>query len=116
MILEFVGSYSGLISVSERMQHTFASLSVFGKALYVVSSLAKLSGAVALFLLRREAFFLFTVGLSADVIGLMWQIPQLTFSSTAHLAFVLIGGMISLFIAVAIWFYSWKLMKRGVLT
>ena len=110
----FVLIYSGKIPVNPAGQNYLASLTAFDLVVSGAIAICKLIATTLLFMLRRQAFHLFT---TAFIIGFV-----LTFYHAITKGWVqalggsgLVGAMIGYAISVSIIIYSFRLGKRGIL-
>ena len=92
-----------------------SSLTGLDYGVSLLIGLANLLGAVALFLLRKVAFYLFVTAFGANLLLTAWH--------SATKGWVAAWGGLGLFsiligwaVIVAVCVYSWKLVRRGVLT
>lgn len=113
-LLSFYLIWSGAITVSQPQRAYFAGLTVLDYLATIITGLLNLSGAIALFLLRRLALYLFLGGFSA---GLVLSVAQaLTLDWVAALpSGGLIGAILGWLIAIGIILYAWRLARAGVL-
>ena len=113
-LLSFYLIFSGSIPLMTAQRAYFEALSSVDMLLTFLIGLVNLSGAIALFLLRRVAFHLFVGALVASTILTVWHAATKGWIQAlggAGFLGVIIGyGMI-----VAVCVYSWKLMKQGTL-
>ena len=114
-LLSFYLIYTGTITLTPAMQAYFDSLSTFDYSITILTGTANFFGAITLFLLRKQAFYLFSGALCAGIL--------LTISHTICKGWAtaiggsgLIGMLISWGIALAVITYSKKLIKRGLIT
>ena len=76
-------------------------------------NLVILSGATTLFSLRRMAFYLFAAACAMTYIGIVWLLYEGMPSVMPYGMFFIV--LTHLIILSCSCYYSWKLMKRGVL-
>lgn len=116
-LLGMIQVHSGRLPLSPAQKEYFESLSFFDIALTLTCSIVILCGTFALFLLRRIAFHLFVMGLILSAVDHVWDLV-VKLGQPGGLA----GGGDTLHVVVyygfvlAACFYSWKLLKKGVLT
>jgi len=106
---------SGFIPIAPASKAYFDSLTVFDYALSITVGVLNLSAAVALFLLRKQAFPLFSIVLAINIMFVSWHIA--TKGAIAVIGGTgLFGVVIGNGILLAVCIYSRHLAKAGVLT
>ena len=105
---------SGAIPLTAEEAKYVRSLTPFDYAVTGASSILNLAGAIALFRLRKIAFYLLT---AAFVVGIVGTLPHV---GDASFAAALGGpGFIGMLVGYALWgavcVYAWRLKARGVL-
>lgn len=95
-------------------QAYFNALTPIDYILTVITGLANVSGAIALFQMRRMAFYLFTTGLTLSILLTVWHIASKGWlQAMVGSRLGSIGGFV---LSAVICIYSWRLIRRGVLT
>ncbi|HEX9758209.1 MAG TPA: hypothetical protein VGB26_10485 [Nitrospiria bacterium] len=107
--------FSGLISLGPEEQAFFDSLTLFDHALTVLITFLHLLGAIALFLLRKDSFYVFSGAFVLNMGSTLWQ------ASTKELAEAtggtgVLGIALGLGIGLIICIYVWRLWTKGVLS
>ena len=92
----------------------FDNLTALDYSFTILMVLANLTGAIALFLLRKHAFYFFTGALTLNILMSVWHTVSKGWVQ-AMSGPGLVGSLIGLGIAVAICIYSYRLTKSGVL-
>ncbi len=117
-LLGMIQVHSGMLPLSPAEKEYFESLSLLDIGLTLACSLVILCGTFALLLLRRVAFHLFVIGLILSAVDHIWDLVTgvelsgvLASRSDTTLRAVVYYGIV-----LAACFYSWRLMKKGVLT
>lgn len=106
---------SGRVTLEPAMKAYLESLTAIDIGLSILIGLAGLTGAVTLFLLRRQAFYFFSVSLGFNLLQTIWHI----LSKGAIQALRgpgTVGMFFGLALVIAVCAYSWRLVKRGVLS
>ena len=106
--------YSGAVPLTSEQAAYLHSLSVFDHAVTGVSALLNLSGAIALFLLRKEALYLFGTGFVVIIVTTLLHAIFKGFLSALGGPGVW-GMLIGLGIVAAVCWYTSRLKVRGVL-
>jgi hypothetical protein len=106
---------TGAIPLSAIQEAYFNSLTGADYGLTIFIGLANLLGAVALFLLRKLAFYLFVTAFGANLILTVWHMVTKGWVAAIGGA-GLVGAVIGWVLLAAVCIYSWKLIQRGVLT
>jgi hypothetical protein len=114
-LLSFYLIDTGGVPLNAAQEAYFSSLTGVDYGLTILIGLANLSGAVALFLLRKLAFHLFAAAFVGNLL--------LTASQTLTKGWVaaiggpgFVGAVIGWALLIAVCIYSWRLVQRGVLT
>ena len=106
--------YSGKIPLQPAQKAYFESLTFVDMSLTILIGLTNLIGAVLLFRLRKQSFYLFAISLVANLSMTAWHI-----FSKGFIAAMPSGGLIGMLIGwgmlVAVCVYTKKLEKTGVL-
>jgi hypothetical protein len=108
--------HTGRLPLPPAQKEYFESLSFFDIALTLACSLIILCGTFALFLFRRIAFHLFVIGLILSAVDHVWYLvvrlgPSGGLASGGDTLHVIVYyGFV-----LAACFYSWMLIKKGVL-
>jgi hypothetical protein len=116
-LLSLYIAFSGSIPLTPEVKAYFASLTRFDWALAVTQGVVTLSAAIALFLLRKAAYYLFCGAVTIALVTTVWQTlarPWLTALGSMRGATT--GAVLGLGIILAVFLYSRKLMKEGRLT
>jgi hypothetical protein len=106
--------YSGAIPLTPAQEQYLGSLSSLDRAVSFTIAAINLSAATFLFLLRRHAAPLFTLGLSISVLTGIWH--ALYQGWPAAVGGSVSGTLIGWGISLAVCLYAWRLVQRGVLT
>lgn len=113
-LLSFYLINSGAVAVPEATKAYLDSLTAMDYTFSILIGLANLSGAVALFLMRKAAYLLFLVSLGANVLMSVWH----AISRNMLEAFVS-GGAVGMVIGwgmqLAVCLYAKRLAKKGLL-
>jgi len=112
--LSFYLVYAGAVHVNDAQAAYFSHLSAVDYVIALATTLLSLAGAVALFLLRRPAPFLFIAAMAVGFIITVWHVATkgwLNAIGGAGLIGTVIGWTIGLWICT----YSWQLLKEGML-
>jgi hypothetical protein len=105
---------SGSVPLTPAMSHYVATFGAFDYALLALSTLAGLSAATALLLLKRSALYFFFVVLALQLFAVwLYATPEryAVLGSYAYLTSIWRTA-----VRIAIILYCWRLIKRGVLT
>ena len=113
-LLSFYLINSGKIPLRPAQKTYFESLTFIDIGLSILNGLANLIGAVLLFCLRKQAFYLFAIALATNLLMTAWYIVSKGFIA-AMPSGGLIGMLIGWGILVAVCVYIKKLEKAGVL-
>ncbi len=105
----------GKMTMTNLERPFYENWTFFDYAIRIFISLIDLIGAVAFLLLRKAAFYLFTAALIVFVISTVREFIKGTFQSM-HVTASIIALVIGYGITIAIWLYSWKLLRKGILT
>ncbi len=109
---------SEVLPLTEAQASYLADLSVVDDGVNVLGSLINLWAALALFLTRKEAPYLFSAGIALGALTVLWHI--LTKGWAAW--FAAVGGyglvLVMLDWGIVIWIcvYSWQLLRQNALT
>jgi len=113
-LLSFYLVSVGSIPIAGPVKVYFESLTTFDHILTVAIVLANFLGAIALFLLKKIAFYLFTGALIGNFLVTIWY----ALSKGWLVAFggrVVFATLIGWALLVAVCIYLWNLKKKGVL-
>lgn len=113
-LLLFALVYSGLLPVTPDPAAYYRNLSIFDWVVTVLSGLLHVGGAIAIFLLRKIAFYLF----SAAFVLVILEILVHTYTSNFIDALGgpgAVGTLLVYGILLAVCIYAWRLSSRGVL-
>ena len=113
-LLSFYLIYSGAIPLQPEQKAYFARLTSVDYSLTILLGITNLIGAVALFFLRRIAFYLFVGVLVLNSVMTLWHVLFKDWA-TAMGGAGLFGMLIGYGLIVAVCLYAWKLKKSGVL-
>lgn len=114
-LLSFYLAKTGTVSLSAAQAAYFNNLSGVDYGLTILIGLANLIGAVALFLLKKLAFYLFSTALGANLLLTAWHTVTKGWLSAMPGA-SLVGAVIAWGLLIAVCAYSWRLIQRGVLS
>lgn len=106
---------SGGVPLTPEQQQYFDNLSTFDYASSIAIGLLNVAGAVALLLLRKEAFPLFAGSLGLNILVTIWHALAKNWLEAIGQS-GLVGVFIGLGIAAAVCFYAWHLKRTGVLS
>ena len=113
-LLSFYLIWSGAIPLEPAQRAYFDRLTLIDHALTIVVGLLNLSGAIALFLLRRIARNLFLSSLGMSLILAAWQAATKGWvEAIGGAGFV--GVLIGYALLIVVCIYAWHLSKEGVL-
>lgn len=107
--------YSGSVPVSAEARAYLDSLSFFDHAATVFTATMNLLGAVALFLLRKAALYLFCAGLLANTSLFVWHMVNRDLGVALGGAGVS-GALVGWSVLALVCLYAWRLTKSEVLT
>lgn len=107
--------HSGKILLQPAQKAYFARLTSIDMGLTIFLGLTNLTGAVLLFYLRKQAFYLFTIALAANLLTTLWHIFNKGFIA-AMPSGGLMGMLIGWGILVAVCMYTKRLEKAGILS
>lgn len=114
-LLSFYLIGTGTIPLNAAQEAYFSSLAGLDYGLTILLGLANLFGAIALFLLRKVAFYLFVTAFGTNLLLTAWH--TVTKGWVAAIGGAgLVGAIIGWGLIIAVCIYSWKLIQRGVLT
>lgn len=113
-LLSFYLVLSGAIPLELQQKEYFDSLSIFDYGYTIAIGLLNLTGAIALFMLRVIAFYVFSSALALNILATIWNIVSKGWLEAIGNS-GLVGMLIGLGIAAGVCLYSFNLMKRGVL-
>jgi hypothetical protein len=113
-LLSFALIRAGAVPLSAAQIAYFDSLGVLDYVLSIGIGLANFSGAVALFLLRRVAFYLFASALTANLLTTLWHVVTKGWVAALGGAGV-VGAVIGLGLLFGVCVYSRRLLQLGVL-
>lgn len=114
-LLSFYLIGSGVIPLTSEQQTYFHSLSTLDYGTAILGGLLNLSGATALFLLRKVALPLFGSAFVLNLLATVWNIVSKNWMEAIGTS-GLIGTFIGMGILAAIVLYTRGLINRGVLT
>jgi hypothetical protein len=114
VLLSFFLIYSGAIPLNEAQKAYFQSQTFFDHASTVVIGASNLTGAVLLFLLRKQAFHFFVAAFSVGLALTLYQIAAKNWLGAIG-GPGLVGAMIGWGISIAIILYSKRLTTRKLL-
>jgi len=107
---------TGAIPLAPVQRAYLESLSAVDWAFSIAIALVYLIGAVAIFLLRRAAFYLFTFALIATILQTLWHVATKSYVAAMGGAGVVGIGMVTgLGLVFAVCLYCRRLIRRGVL-
>jgi hypothetical protein len=113
-LLSFYLIWSGVIPLAPAQKAYFDQLTLFDYGQSIVVGLLNMTGAVALFLLRRIALAFFLSGLGLGIISVVWHA-----ATKGWIAAIggpgLVGVLLGYVIVIAVCAYVWRLSKTGVL-
>jgi len=114
-LLSFYLINTGAVPLIATQKEYFGRLTGLDYGLSVIMGLANLIGAVALFFLRKVAFYLFATALGANLILAAWHTATKGWvAAIGGAGFV--GVVIGWVLLTVVCIYSWRLVQRGVLT
>lgn len=114
-ILSFALVLSGAVSVPPEQRAYLQSLSTFDWVVTVLTGALNVAGAIAIFLLRKVAFYLFSAAFVLVILQTL--VHTVTTSFIAALGGSgAVGGLIGYGILFAVCIYAWRLRARGVLS
>ncbi len=114
-LLSFYLILSQTIKITPAQEAYFRSLSSFNIDVTLVIGLGNIAGAIALFLLRRIAFYFFTTSLAVSILLSIWHAVAKGWVQALGNSGIM-GGIMGYGISAVVCFYSWKLIKKGILT
>jgi hypothetical protein len=114
MALSFVRLYTGGLPLTPAQAHYFQSLSTFDVVASLTIQLIHVTAVVLLFLMRKQAAYLFPAGL---VIGLVLTgFHAVTKGWVAAMGEAgLVGMLIGWGVGIAVCLYVWRLLRRHML-
>ena len=112
--LSFYLVFSGAVPLTPSQQSYFGNLTPFDFWLTILLGVANFTGAIALFLLRRLAAYLFSGALVLNVLMTIWHAAEKGWFAAMSVS-AGVGALFGLVIALAICLYAWKLARAGVL-
>lgn len=113
-LFSFYMIYSGALPLPPEQARYFASLTALDYFFTVATACLSIAAVIALFLLRKAAFYLFLAGLGLDIVLSVEQLIANDLPAALGLA-GLVGAAFGWVILGAICYYTWRLKKRGVL-
>jgi hypothetical protein len=102
--------FSGALRLPAREAQFYGSFTFINFVGVGLSAVLGLASLIQLFRMRRSAPYLITAGFLVGLIKQLWYRPELT-----RLGHGLVLPLISQIIALLIVFYSWRLLRRGLL-
>jgi len=112
--LSFFLVFSGAIPVTPEVAAYIINLSAFDWVITALTGLLNVAGAIAIFRLRKVAYYLFTA--TFVLVTLQTLVHIVTTNFVAAIGGPgLIGALIGYGITLAVCIYAWKLKARGVL-
>ena len=114
-LLSFYLIGSGSIPLAPEQQAYFQSLSALDYATAIAGGLLNLSGATALFMLRKVALPLFGSAFVLNLLATIWNLVSKNWAEAIGTP-GLVGAFIGMAMLGAICLYARNLIKRGVLT
>lgn len=114
-VVSYAVVFSGFFPTTQAQQQYFASLSFFDHALTAVVLLLNLSGAVALFRLKKQAPVFFSAAFALGLATVVYQWCAKDWFAAVGIS-GLIGAVIGWAISIAIIVYALRLRKEGVLS
>lgn len=113
--LSFYLVLGGVLALNPAQKAYFQRLSAFDYLFVILLGLITLSAAVTLFLLRKQAVRLFFAALGLNGIMTIWHsIAKGAFSAIGRPGAA--GAVLGLVVLFAVYLYSWKLARAGILT
>jgi|SRR5438445_628309 len=113
--LSFALIYSGAISLAPEQATYLRNLSTFDWAVTVLSGLLTAAAAIAIFLLRKISFYLFSVAFALGILQTL--VHTITTNFVAAIGGPgAIGALIGYAILLAVCIYARRLSARGVLS
>jgi hypothetical protein len=106
---------TGAVTGNAEQEAYFSSLTVVDYGLTILIALANLLAAVALFLLKKIAFYLFLTAFGANLLLTAWHTATKGWVAAIGGA-GLVGALIGWILVIAVCIYSWRSIQRGVLT
>ena len=114
-VLSFALVYSGAISVTPEQGAYLRNLSTFDWVITVLTGALNVAGAIAMFLLRKIAFYLFSAAFVLVILQTL--VHAITTNFLAALGGPgAVGALIGYGISLAVCIYAWRLRARGVLS
>ena len=114
-LLSFYLINLGAVPLNAAQKAYFSSLTGVDYGLTILMGLANLIGAVALFFLRKVAFYLFVTAFGVNLLLAAWHaVTKGWVAAIGGSGFV--GTVIGWALLIAVCIYSWRLIQRGVLT
>ncbi len=114
-LFSFYLVYSGKVLLQPAQKAYFASLTFMDLGLSILVGLTNLFGALLLFFLRKQAFYLFVISLTFNLLITTGQIFNKGFIQALPSGGI-VGMLIGWGILVAICVYTKRLEKNGVLS
>jgi len=112
--LSFFLIFSGVFPVTPEQATYFGNLSVFDWAITALTGSLNVAGAIAIFLLRKIAFYLFSAAFVLVILQTLVHTITTNFV-TALGGPGAVGALIGYGILLAVCVYAWNLKGRGVL-
>jgi len=114
-LFSFYLIFSGKISIEPAQKAYFDSLTPLDHGITIILGFFNLTGAVTLFLLRRQALYFFTGSFAVNILMTVWH--SLSKGWVAAIGGPgLVGVIIAWGLLIAVCLYSRRLIKAGVLT
>jgi hypothetical protein len=107
--------YSGKVVVSDAQAAYFAGLTGWDHLISAMQGILSVSGAVALFAMKRPAPYLFSANMVLGAGVTVWQIVTKGWMDAIGVSGA-IGALMGWTILIAVCIYAWRLLKKGWLT
>jgi hypothetical protein len=105
--------HSGAIPLTPEQQQYFGSLIALDYAVLIIGPLVTLIAISYLFLMRKQAFYFFLLGLLISLSSFLWAPMEDWLAAIGEPG--AIGAAIGFAIYLGVCIYTWWLMQRGVL-
>jgi hypothetical protein len=107
--------YSGKVVLSDAQATYFAGLTVWDHMISTMQGVLSVSGAVALFAMKKPAPYLFTANAVLGAAVTVWQMVSKGWMEAIGTSGV-VGALMGWGLLIAVCLYSWHLLKKGQLT
>jgi hypothetical protein len=113
-LLAFYLTSIGAVPLTPTQKAFFENMTIVDYGITFLIGLTCIAGAIALFMMRKVAIYLFLISYSISMVFTLWVAATSTWIQAFGGGFV--GFIMGWIINIAVLVYTWRLFKKGLLT